>query len=335
MPSQPKSELNIVMGAMTFGAKENEQSRVSDLAEVNKILDIFQAHGHTDVDTARIYCGGTSEQYLAMVKWQERGLVMDTKLYPTHGYFPDLGNITHSPEDLRTFLNASLNALNAKKLHMWYLHGPDRTVPYEITLKAVNDLYKEGLFEHFGISNYMSWEVAQIMEICQANGYVKPFAYQGIYNAIQRSVEPELFPCLRHYNVAFYAFNPLAGGFFTGQFTKESQVAEGSRFDPTKFQGKAYRARYWNDQYFEALELVRTATDKHGLTIGEAALRWMSHHSLLKRQYHDAILIGASSTKHIEQNLIDLEKGPLPKDVVTALDEAWARVKGVAAKYWH
>ena len=53
-----------------------------------------------------------------------------------------------------------------------------------------------------------SWEVAQIMEICKANGYVQPVAYQGIYNAINRKVEPELFPCLRKFGIAFYAFNP-------------------------------------------------------------------------------------------------------------------------------
>jgi aflatoxin B1 aldehyde reductase len=90
---------------------------------------------------------------------------------------------------------------------MWYLHGPDRTIPYEVTLKAVNDLYKEGYFKALGISNYMSsvnsvlqiapqsnsdmpysWEVAQIVEICKSNGYIQPTVYQGPYNAIHRFV---------------------------------------------------------------------------------------------------------------------------------------------------
>ena len=52
------------------------------------------------------------------------------------------------------------------------------------------------------------WEVAQICELCRANGWIQPTAYQGIYNAIHRKVEPELFPCLRYYGIAFYAFNP-------------------------------------------------------------------------------------------------------------------------------
>ena len=93
---------------------------------------------------------------------------------------------------------------------MWYLHGPDRTTPYEVTLKAVDELYREGKFKRFGISNYMSWEVAEIVCICRANGYIQPTAYQGIYNAIHRKAEPELFPCLRKFGIAFYEFNPRA-----------------------------------------------------------------------------------------------------------------------------
>jgi aflatoxin B1 aldehyde reductase len=61
----------------------------------------------------------------------------------------------------------------------------------------------------------MAWEVAQICEICDRNGWIKPSVYQGIYNAIHRAVEPELFPCLRHYGMAFYNYNPLAGGVHT------------------------------------------------------------------------------------------------------------------------
>jgi len=71
--------------------------------------------------------------------------------------------------------------------------------------------------------------------------------------------------------------------------------------------------RYWKEPYFKALELIRTVAGKHGLTMAEVALRWVSHHSLMKREYGDSILIGASSLKHIEQNMIDLEKGPLRK----------------------
>lgn len=129
----------------------------------------------------------------------------------------------------------------------------------------------------------------------------------------------------------------VGGGFFTGRYTSpDAQVEPGSRFDPEKGQGKVcpllslspplfniysyhslighlqnYRNRYWNDHYFRALSHIQSSADKHGLTLAEVALRWISHHSLLKREYGDAVIIGASSLKHIEENLVDLEKGPL------------------------
>ncbi|KAH9856181.1 Aldo/keto reductase [Lenzites betulinus] len=339
--TEPKSALNIVMGAMTFGEEGKEGARVYDLKDVEAILDVFQAHGHYEIDTARTYTGGTSEEYLGKIDWKKRGLVMDTKLYPNAASARWRGSaggtkISHSPEDLRKFLNIQLAALQTDSIDMWYLHGPDRTTPYEVTLKAVNDLYKEGKFKRFGISNFMSWEVAEMVLICRANGYIQPTAYQGIYNAIHRKVEPELFPCLRKFGIAFYEFNPLGGGFFTGRYRSlEDQVEPGSRFDPNRGQGQNYRARYWKEPYFRALAEIEAVAQKHSLTLAEVALRWISHHSLMSREHGDAVLIGASSVKHIEENLVDLEKGPLPEEVLKVLDEAWLSVSPYASEYFH
>ncbi|EIW56834.1 Aldo/keto reductase [Trametes versicolor FP-101664 SS1] len=337
---EQKSALNIVMGAMTFGEEGKEGARVHDLKDVNAILDVFQAHGHYEIDTARTYSGGTSEEYLGKIDWKKRGLVMDTKLYPNAASTRWRGTagtrISHSPEDLRKFLDVQLKALNTDSIDMWYLHGPDRTTPYEDTLRAVNELHKEGKFKRFGISNFMSWEVAEMVGICKTNGYIQPTAYQGIYNAIHRKVEPELFPCLRKFGIAFYEFNPLGGGFFTGRYRSlEDAVEPGSRFDPNKGQGQNYRARYWKEPYFRALAAIEAVTQKHGLTLAEVALRWISHHSLMRREHGDAVLIGASSVKHIQENLIDLEKGPLPQEILQVLDEAWLSVSPYATEYFH
>ena len=213
--------------------------------------------------------------------------------------------------------------------------APDRTTPFIDTLREVNELHKEGLFTHFAISNFMAWDVAQICEICRANDWIQPTVYQGVYNALKRTIEAELLPCLRHYGMGFYAYNPLGGGFFTGSITKDGEVEKGSRFDPGQLQGRMYRARYFRDEFFEAMDIIKPAADKHGLTLAEVALRWMTHHSQLGREFPDAILIGASSTKHIEQNLKDLEKPALPEDVVQALDAAWEKTRGVTTVYWH
>ncbi|KAJ3766687.1 Aldo/keto reductase [Lentinula raphanica] len=350
VPTQ-KSALNIVMGAMTFGKEGTNGARVHDVKEVEAILDEFLKHGHTEIDSARVYAGGTSEELLGQIDWKSKGLKLETKLVARHSVAPtfdhcinvstlyqqpDSEEIYHTYDDMKKHLLKSLKALNAEQLEMWYLHSPDRLTSYEVTMKAVNDLYKEGYFKKFAISNYMAWEVAEIVGICKANGYIMPSAYQGIYNAVHRGAEPELFPCLRKFGISFYEFNPLGGGFFTGRYTSlDDQVEPGSRFDPNKAQGKNYRNRYWKEPYFKAMASIQAVADKHNLTMAEIALRWVSHHSLMKREYGDAILIGASSLEHIKQNLIDLEKGPLPQEVVAALDDAWESVKPYATRYHH
>lgn len=325
----------------TFGKPGAEQSRVHDIETAKDILDVFQKHGHNEVDTARAYGVGSSEEMLGDLEWQKRGIVMDTKYFPT-------ANFAHSPamgwsvdghldeKGLRENIEKSLKALKTDQVDLFYLHAPDRTVPYETTLKVVNDLYKEGKFKRLGVSNYMSWEVAQMSEMCKQNGWKQIDVYQGVYNALHRAVELELLPCLRKYGISFYNYNPLAGGYLTDRYHRDDTEHEsGSRFDPNKWQGKMYRGRYWNSQYFDALDILRPVAKKHGLTEAECALRWMTHHSQLKRENGDAIIIGASSVKHIEQNLIDLEKPGLPNDVVEALDQGWEGCKAISQKYFH
>lgn len=326
----PKSELKVVMGAMTFGEPSKDGARVHELKDVEAILDVFQSHGHTEVDTARVYTGGTSEEYLGKIGWQKRGLIVETKLSPrVHD---------HSPEGLRKGLENSLKALQTEKVELFYLHAPDRSVPWEVTFKVLDDFHKQGKFDKLGISNYASWEVAEIVTLCRLNGWIQPTVYQGLYNAVHRAAEPELFPCLRKFGISFYEFNPLGGGFFTGRYTGPDSIPEpGARFDSTRGtkQSQNYRRRYWNDQYFKAIGVIKDAAEKEGLTMSESALRWLNHHSILKKEHGDAIIIGASSVAHIQQNLIDLEKGPLPESVVQAIDEAWAIVKGSETNYWH
>lgn len=247
---------------------------------------------------------------------------MHTKFYPTAARSKELAGeaYSHSPEHLRINLLASLKALKADSIDLWYLHGPDRSTPFEVTMKGVNDLYKEGYFKRFGLSNFMAWEVAQICEISEKNGWIKPTVYQGVYHALHRAVEPELFPCLRHYGISFYNYNPLAGGYLTDRYHRDDKPEDhevGSRFDPNRRQGRMYRMRYWNDAYFDALDILRPVAKKHGLTEAECALRWMTHNSMLEREKGDKIIIGASSVKRKSKfpipKFIYLEPLPPPK----------------------
>ncbi|KAL9066481.1 MAG: hypothetical protein Q9161_007544 [Pseudevernia consocians] len=321
-----ETALKIVLGTMTLGKEGAPQVRVHELKDCTAMLDVFQKHGHDEIDSARVYGGGSSEECLGQLNWQERGIIMDTKLSPRK-FGPK--SYSHKKDDLKPGLLESLQALRTDKVDMWYLHAPDRNTPYEETLGAINELYKAGYFRRFGISNYPAWEVAQICELCERNYWKKPDVYQGVYHALQRSVEPELFPCLRHYGIAFYDFSPLAGGILTDRYQRDTTEHEvGSRYDPGRKQGANYfRKQYWNNAYFDALDVIRPVAQKLGMTTAEAAVRWASHHSLMKSESGDAIITGASSAAQLEENLTNLEKGPLPEELVKAFDEGWAIVK--------
>ncbi|PWY96869.1 Aldo/keto reductase [Testicularia cyperi] len=340
MPS-PTSQLKVVFGTMTFGEEGAEQSRVHDLKDCKAILDIVAAHGHTELDTARMYGFGSSEEYLqklgVTVPGNPQGFKIATKVFPSarNRNIPAKDKYTFEPEDIELALSRSLQALGTDKIDLYYLHSPDRQVDLKKTLGAINDAHKAGKFERFGVSNYRADEVEEMVRIADENGWVKPSVYQGLYNAITRSAEAELFPVLRKHGISYYAYNPLGGGFFTGAFSKDSTVEKGSRFDPDRAQGQSYRNRYWNDNYFNALDQLRPVAEQHGLTLSEIALRWIVHHSQLKQNLGDAAIIGASSTKHIENNLIDLEKGSLPDPVVQAVENAWELVKPNAPAYHH
>lgn len=152
-----------------------------------------------------------------------------------------------------------------------------------------------------------------------------------------RSIEPELIPCCRRYGIDIVIYNPLAGGIFSGKYKTSDIPAEGRYSDAHGSTGTLYRKRYFKDATFDALKIIEPVAQKHNLTLIEIALRWLCHHSALniKSGGTDGIIIGVSSLKQLQENLADIKKGPLPDDVVAALDEAWLVAKPTAPDYWH
>ncbi|KAG0204121.1 hypothetical protein BGX28_003844 [Mortierella sp. GBA30] len=317
----------VILGTMTFGLESTNlvtsAVRVQGNEKIKPFLDTFQAYGHVELDTARLYGNGDTEEVLGQLPTDQFKIA--TKAWPS---IPR----AHGPENIKRTFHESLTALKVKKVDIFYLHAPDYTTPFEETVKAVDELYREGLFERFGLSNFAAWQVTLIHQLCKQNGYVLPTVYQGMYNGITRDVVRELFPCLRALNISFYAYNPIAGGLLSGKYKFEANEGEGGRFDAKSGFGRIYRERYWNNLFFEAVRNLEKVAKEHNLTLIESALRWMSHHSGLGP--NDGIIIGASSLQHLEDNLRDLAKGPLPKEMVDAFDEAWEHVKVACPPYF-
>ncbi|KAJ3024272.1 hypothetical protein HKX48_003097 [Thoreauomyces humboldtii] len=317
---------HVILGTMTFGIGSG--GRISDLNDIGKLLELFKSHGHVELDTARMYCDGNTEEVLGQLKVQDApsSFKVATKVFPFKAG-------SHEPENLKAQFRESLEALGTKHVDIFYLHAPDHATPFEDTLRAVHELHQEGTFDEFALSNFAAWEVMQVWWICKSNGYVLPTLYQGMYNAIARDCERELFPCLRKLGIRFYGFNPLCGGLLTGHHKFDEPPTEG-RYDPNSVQGARYRQRYWNKTYFNAIETIKAVAKEHGLTTVEIANRWLAHHSKIDFSLGDGIIIGASSFVHAEQNLLDFKKGPLPPAILPVLDAAWSQTKSIAPMYF-
>ncbi|KAL2016561.1 hypothetical protein VTK56DRAFT_3390 [Thermocarpiscus australiensis] len=320
----------VILGLMTFGPDEATGGRVRDIDGYNKVLDLFQARGYNEVDTARVYVGGKQEAFTREARWKDRGLTLATKIkYPA-----EQGENTH--DKVLESMETSLKELGTDCVDILYLHAADRAVPFAETLAAIDKLHKAGKFVRFGISNFTSFEVAEIVMTCKYHGWVRPTVYQGMYNAITRSIETELVHACRRYGLDIVVYNPIAGGLFSGKIKSADMVPAEGRFSDRAHMGRMYRNRYYRDSTFRALQVIEAAVDKAGLTMIETALRWVVHHSALRvKDGNDGVIIGVSSLEQLDANLTHLEKGPLPEEVVKALDEAWSISKVDTVPYWH
>ncbi|KAK7428596.1 hypothetical protein QQZ08_004857 [Neonectria magnoliae] len=278
---------------------------------------------------------GSSEPRLGAVAAGDR-FAIDTKVISR-----EPGD--HSKQNVLRDINDSLEALKVKQINR-YLHVPDRATSLEEPCEAMDQAHREGKIKHWGLSNYTAEEVQRFVDICEERGFVKPSVYQGQYNPVVRGGEKELFPVLRKHGIAFYAFSPAAGGFFAGN---HKNVKTGGRFDQTVSTSVSLvfvKGDMLADHVFSGLKhsigglyssiymkpSIMTNTDKalevasqHGIGGHAAALRWTAHHSLLSKAHGDAVIVGASSPEQLESNLNMIEQGPLPDDVVAALEAVY------------
>eukprot|EP01100_Stratorugosa_tubuloviscum_P008478 TRINITY_DN3546_c0_g1_i1.p1 TRINITY_DN3546_c0_g1~~TRINITY_DN3546_c0_g1_i1.p1 ORF type:complete len:342 (+),score=150.42 TRINITY_DN3546_c0_g1_i1:73-1098(+) len=332
---QSKKVIRTILGTMTFGTPKDfkiVQPRITDIEETKRIINYFRNWGGVELDTARMYCQGDTEQLLGQINISN--FQVATKVFP--GLKPEEGLISIN---IINQFEASLNALNQSNCDIFYLHWPDHSNPIYETLKTVNELYRAGKFREFGLSNYSSWQVMEIYRICKENNWVLPTVYQGMYNAVTRDVERELLPCLRYLgNIRFYAYNPLAGGILSGKYQFNDNPEEG-RFSSITAWGQRYKQRYWKEPLFESLQQLKQLCEQNGITLVEASLSWLYNHSKLNPFNNDGVIIGASSLSHLEQNLNiapklndnenenEKEIKKLPQEIIDAFEIAWLRNK--------
>lgn len=170
---------------MTVGPPGLTGTRITTLEEFNSCLDLFQKSGYSEIDTARLYADTQQEAFTRQAKWQERGLLADTKWFPWQAG-------AHSPQRLTEALNKSLQELGTESVEVFYLHAPDRSVPFADTFGTLDQLYRNGKFKKLGLSNFSAFEVAEVVTMCYERGWVRPTVYQAVYNAFGAFLSPVL-----------------------------------------------------------------------------------------------------------------------------------------------
>ncbi|MDQ8186284.1 aldo/keto reductase [Pelagicoccus sp. SDUM812002] len=310
--------MRLILGTMTFGPQVDlETSRMM----VSRFLD----HGNTEIDAAYVYNGGDSERFLGNILTESLidSAQVATKVNPRVTGRLDRDAITSQ-------LNESLERVKRDSVDILYLHFPDPSTPINETLEVCAELYREGKFKRFGLSNFSAWEVVNIWHLCHKSGWPVPEIYQGLYNGLSRAVERELIPALRHLGIRFYAYNPLAGGILAGKYQDFSKEPISGRFTHRP----NYRSRYWKKPFFDALSILNDTCNTLGISLVESAYRWLAFHSSLDSDLGDGLIIGASNACQLEQNLGILVQGPLPETIAKAYDQAWCAAKSECPDYF-
>ena len=310
--------MKLILGTMTFSDQVDQDT-------AKTMVDLFTESGNFELDTAYQYCDGRTEELLGaiMPPQKRKNLYLASKVNPWN----DQGL---QPAQIRIQMAEILGRLETDYLDLLYMHSPDLNTPIAQSLECCFELYQQGKFKSFGLSNFASWQVAEVAEICRQNGWMRPSVYQGMYNSLTRDVERELFPCLRNYGIRFYAYNPLAGGLLTGKYQSIDEIPDSGRF----ISRHNYQPRYWKKDYFDVLQNLREAGRGANLKPTDLAMSWLVNHSQLDSEKDDGIILGVSKTEHLIDNMKSCTQAPLDQSILDILDEGWEIIKPNCFKYF-
>ena len=304
----------LCMGTMQFGWSVEE-------AESQRILSGTFASGINFFDTADVYSrwvegnpGGVAEEFLGRYRKQAKvsrdRLVIATKVRGKMGDGPNDEGL--SRVHIMQAVEASLRRLQTDYIDLYQTHFPDKSTPIEETLRAMDDLVRQGKVRYIGASNYKAWELMQALWTSDKYNLARFDSLQPHYNLIERpEFEAELRDVCKTYGLGVIPYSPLAGGFLTGKYRKDKPLPDSRR---------AKRLQHaLTDKNFALLNKMDEIAAAHNATLSQVALAWM-----LADEVITSPIIGATSLEQLEENLGALEV-MLEVDEKQALDEmaAW------------
>ena len=297
------SELSF--GTWRFGRRlidgEERYDSEKGVTEVNEsrayeLLDTYADAGGNFIDTADKYGDGRAEAWIG--NWLEdrdrEDFVIATKIHrPRRGDDPNGRGLNR--KHLRDQIDICLDRLGTDYVDLLYCHRWDDRTPAEEVMRTLDGLVDDGKVNYLGLSSGKpdAWKVVRANEIARQKGY-EPFTVtQPRYNLADREIEPNYLPMCREYGLGVVPWSPLAWGFLTGKYTRDS-VAE----DSTASVDERFEENYLTEENFDALDVLLDVASEVDATPAQTALAWQIHHVDITTP-----IVGARTVEQLEENL--------------------------------
>jgi len=289
----------ICLGTMTFGGNADagmwkaigalEQPTVDDI--VARAL----AAGVNFFDTADVYSFGESERRLGQafrnLGTARKDVVIATKVFGAMG--PGPNDRGASRGHIMDSVRGSLDRLQTDHIDLYQIHGNDSVTPIEETLRALDDLTREGLVRYVGVSNWSAWRIAKALGVSERRGYARFETLQAYYSIAGRDLERDLIPMIEEERLGLMVWSPLAGGLLSGKFGPGVDTPNDARRTAFDFP-PVDKTRAW-----ACVAAMREIGEAHGgASVARVALAW-----LLARPTVMSVIIGAKTAEQLEDNL--------------------------------
>ncbi len=302
----------LCLGTMTFGATEGRWKLMGQLDQPTADAVVKAAHeaGINFFDTANVYAEGSSEERLGQairnLDLPREQLVIATKVLGAMG--PDINSRGLSRKHIMDQAEASLARLQTDYIDLYQVHGFDPTTPIEETVRALDQLVRDGLVRYVGVSNWAAWQIMKAHGIAAAQHLARFESLQAYYTIAGRDLERELVPMMLSEEVGLMVWSPLAGGLLSGKYTREGE-GEGRRanfeFPPVD-----------KDRAFAVIDTMRPMAERRGVSVAQIAIAWLLHQRVVT-----SVIVGVRRLDQLADNLAACDVA-LDEMELAALDAA-------------
>ena len=306
----------LCLGCLMFGTKARAMESIfgDEIGEAESMAIIDRAvdAGINFLDTANAYRRGTSEEIVgkALKRNGHRSrVVLSTKFTASVSDDPNArgGSRRHIIDQC----DASLRRLQTDWIDLYQAHHPQSDVPIDETLRALDDLVRAGKVRYIGSSNFAAWQLAESLWVARELGLNRFVSEQPPYHLLDRRRERELVPMAQTYGLALLPWSPLASGFLSGKYRRESRLPEGSRLSLKN----EWAARFFTDESFAVVDVLIELAEEKRCTPSQVALAWC-----MRQPGITSPIIGPRTMEQLEENLRATDVSVTDEDRA-ALDE--------------